>query len=58
MEEELVLNSVLKGLKNYTDNITAIVTVSDYGESASESRRLLQMLPLDDIKESIVGTFF
>ena len=49
------LNSVLKGLKNYTDNITAIVTVSDYGESASESRRLLQMLPLDDIKESIVA---
>ena len=26
------LNSVLKGLKNYTDNITAIVTVSDYGQ--------------------------
>ena len=49
------LNSVLKGLKNYTDNITAIVTVSDYGESASESRRLLQMLPLDDVKESIIA---
>lgn len=25
------LDSVLKGLKNYTNNITAIVTVSDYG---------------------------
>ena len=25
------LNTVLRGLKNYTDNITAIVTVSDYG---------------------------
>lgn len=25
------LDSVLKGLKNYTSNITAIVTVSDYG---------------------------
>ena len=27
------LNTVLRGLKNYTDNITAIVTVSDYGET-------------------------
>ena len=26
------LNAVLKGLKNYTDNLTAIVTVSDYGK--------------------------
>ena len=26
------LNAVLRGLKNYTDNLTAIVTVSDYGE--------------------------
>ncbi len=49
------LNSVLKGLKNYTDNITAIVTVSDYGEIIPESRRLLNAMPLDDIKESIVA---
>ncbi|MCI9039399.1 MAG: YvcK family protein [Clostridia bacterium] len=49
------LNSVLKGLKNYTDNITAIVTVSDYGEIVPESRRILQAMPLDDIKESIVA---
>lgn len=49
------LNSVLRGLKNYTDNITAIVTVSDYGESETESRKVLEMLPLDDIKESIVA---
>lgn len=49
------LNSVLKGLKNYTDNITAIVTVSDYGEIIPESRRILQAMPLDDIKESIVA---
>ena len=26
------LNTVLSGLKKYTDNLTAIVTVSDYGE--------------------------
>ena len=38
------LNSVLKGLKNYTDNITAIVTVSDYGEQKTESRKILETL--------------
>lgn len=49
------LNSVLKGLKEYTDNLTAIVTVSDYGEIIPESRRILKTMPLDDIKESIVA---
>ena len=49
------LNSVLKGLKNYTDNITAIVTVSDYGQGKTESSKQLETLPLDDIKESIVA---
>lgn len=49
------LDSVLKGLKNYTNNITAIVTVSDYGEQASDSRKLLETLPLDDIKNSFVA---
>ena len=49
------LNSVLKGLKNYTDNLTAIVTVSDYGEIIPESRRTLETMPLDDIKESLVA---
>lgn len=47
------LNTVLKGLKNYTDNITAIVTVSDYGETPTDSRKALQVLPLDDIKDSL-----
>ena len=49
------LNAVLRGLKNYTDNLTAIVTVSDYGEIVPESRKMLQTMPLDDIKESIVA---
>lgn len=49
------LNSVLKGLKNYTDNLTAIVTVSDYGEIVPESRKELGTMPLDDIKESLVA---
>ncbi len=49
------LNSVLKGLKNYTDNITAIVTVSDYGQPMSDSRKLLETLPLEDIKGSLIA---
>ena len=49
------LNAVLKGLKKYTDNLTAIVTVSDYGEIIPESRRLLGTMPLDDIKESLIA---
>ena len=49
------LDSVLKGLKNYTSNITAIVTVSDYGIEASDSRKLLATLPLDDIKNSFIA---
>ena len=48
------LNSVLKGLKTYTDNITAIVTVSDYGDANSNSRAL-DTLPLDDVKKSLVA---
>ncbi len=49
------LDSVLKGLKNYTDNITAIVTISDYGKAATDSRKMLEVLPLDDIKNSFVA---
>ena len=49
------LNSVLKGLKNYTDNITAIVTVSDYGEPMTASRKALETLPLEDIKDSLIA---
>lgn len=49
------LNTVLSGLKNYTSNLTAIVTVSDYGEDATNSRKALEMLPLGDIKDSIVS---
>jgi len=49
------LNTVLRGLKNYTDNITAIVTVSDYGEEPSDAKKALKILPLDDIKDSIIA---
>ncbi len=49
------LNTVLRGIKNYTNNITAIVTVSDYGKLPSNSRKQLDLLPLDDIKESLIA---
>ncbi len=49
------LNTVLYGLKNYTSNLTAIVTVSDYGDGVTNSRKQLEMLPLEDIKDSIVS---
>ncbi len=49
------LNAVLRGIKNYTNNITAIVTVSDYGKLPTNSRKQLDLLPLDDIKESLIA---
>ncbi len=49
------LNTVLSGLKNYTNNLTAIVTVSDYGEGVTNSRKELEMLPLGDVKDSMIS---
>ena len=49
------LNTVVRGLKNYTDNITAIITLSDYGEIRSDSNKELKMLPINDIKEGIIA---
>jgi uncharacterized cofD-like protein len=49
------LNTVLSGLKNYTSNLTAIVTISDYGEVATNSRKELGTLPLGDVKDSIIS---
>ena len=49
------LNTVLSGLKNYTNNLTAIVTISDYGEMATNSRRELNVMPLGDVKDSIIS---
>ena len=49
------LNNVIEGLKKYTNNITAIVTMSDYGRNTSMSRQALDSLPLNDIKESIIA---
>ena len=49
------LNTVIEGLKKYTNNITAIVTMSDYGNNPTASRKALDSLPLNDIKDSIVA---
>ncbi len=49
------LNTVIEGLRKYTNNITAIVTMSDYGNVPTESRKALDTLPLEDIKSSIIA---
>lgn len=49
------LNTVLTGLKKYSDNVTAIVTISDYGESKTQSRSDLKTMPLEDVKDSIIS---
>lgn len=49
------LNTVLSGLKKYTNNLTAIVTISDYGEEETESRKELQTMPLNDVRDSMIA---
>ena len=49
------LNTVLRGLKKYTNNITAIATVSSYGKEQTELRKKLELLPIDDIKDSMIS---
>lgn len=46
---------ILRGLKNYTSNIKAIVAVTDYGKIPSISRQSLDVLPLEDVKSSIIS---
>ena len=50
------LNTVLTGMKRYTNNITAIVAVSEYGKEPNISRKTLQpALPFEEVKDSIVA---
>ena len=49
------LNTVIKGLKKYTNNITAIVTLSDYGKQSTKSRKELGLKPYGEIKDSIIA---
>jgi len=49
------LSTMLRGLKNYTTNLTAIVTVADDGGSSGRLRRELGVLPPGDFRNCIVA---
>jgi uncharacterized cofD-like protein len=49
------LSVLLSGLKHYTDNITAIVTVADDGGSSGRLRRELGVLPPGDFRNCIAA---
>lgn len=49
------LSTLLKGLKYYTNNITAIVTVADDGGGSGTLREDLGMLPPGDIRNCLVA---
>ncbi|KUK45931.1 MAG: hypothetical protein XD73_1193 [Anaerolinea thermophila] len=49
------LASLLRGLKEYTHNITAIVTVADDGGSSGELRKKMGVLPPGDIRNCLAA---
>lgn len=49
------LSTMLRGLKSYTNNITAIVTVGDDGGSSGRLRAELGVLPPGDIRNCITA---
>lgn len=49
------LSSLLRGLKEYTSNITAVVTVCDDGGSSGRLRRDLRLLPPGDFRQCIAA---
>ena len=49
------LSTLLKGLKNYSSNITAIVTVSDDGGSSGILRKQLGVQPPGDIRNCLAA---
>jgi len=49
------LSTLLRGLKSYFENITAIVAVSDDGGSSGIIRQDLHMLPPGDIRNCILA---
>ncbi|MFH2144734.1 MAG: gluconeogenesis factor YvcK family protein [Candidatus Omnitrophota bacterium] len=49
------LSVLLQGLKAYTSNLTAIVTVSDDGGSSGRLRQQFNMLPPGDIRNCLVA---
>ncbi len=49
------LSTMLRGLKGYTENITAVVTVADDGGGSGKLRDELNMLPPGDIRNCILA---
>jgi len=49
------LSNILRGLKEFTSNITAIVTVADNGGSSGKLRDELDILPPGDIRNCLVA---
>lgn len=49
------LNTLLRGLKEHTDNLTAIVTVADDGGSSGRLRRDMGMLPPGDFRNCLAA---
>lgn len=49
------LSTLLRGLKEYSDNITAIVSVADDGGSSGKLREATGMLPPGDIRQCLVA---
>ncbi len=49
------LSTLLRGIKNYTSNIVAIVTVTDDGGSSGSLHRQFGMLPPGDIRNCLVA---
>lgn len=49
------LSTMLSGLKKYTENLTAIVTVSDNGGSSGILRREMNILPPGDIRNCLLA---
>jgi uncharacterized cofD-like protein len=49
------LSTLLRGLKDYTTNVTAIVTVADDGGSSGRLRRELGVLPPGDFRNCIAA---
>lgn len=49
------LSTLLRGLKEYTSNITAVVTVADDGGSSGRLREELNVLPPGDIRNCLLA---
>ncbi|HHN47085.1 MAG TPA: YvcK family protein [Planctomycetes bacterium] len=49
------ISTLLKGLKTYTANLTAVVSVADDGGSSGRLRQELDMLPPGDIRKCLIA---